>query len=62
MVKRRELEKRLKGNGWWYLRAGGKHDVWTNGEIEEYIPRHKEIKEGLAKRILKRVKENPGQR
>jgi predicted RNA binding protein YcfA (HicA-like mRNA interferase family) len=60
IVKKRELERTLRENGWWFLRSGSKHDVWTNGEIDEYVPRHTEIGEGLAKKILKTAKENPG--
>lgn len=59
-VKKKELEKRLRDLGWVFLRAGGNHDVWTNGEDQEYVPRHAEIGEGLARRILKRVREKPG--
>jgi len=59
-VKKKELEKQLRGLGWVFPRAGGKHDVWTNGEDEEFVPRHTEIGEGLARKILKRAQENPG--
>src|SRR6266516_4624381 len=31
-MKRRELERRLAALGWRFLRHGGKHDVWTDGE------------------------------
>lgn len=44
-MKRRDLEKLLKQNGWRFLRAGANHDVFTNG---------KEINEQLAKAIIKR--------
>jgi mRNA interferase HicA len=47
------LERRLKELGWRFLRHGGKHDVWTNGSEFEYIPRHKEINERLARKILR---------
>lgn len=60
VVKKRELERELRALGWRFLRSGSKHDVWTNGEDEEYVPRHTEIGEGLAKKILKTAKENPG--
>ena len=59
-VKRRELEKALHGFGWKFLRHGGKHDVWSNGEHEEAIPRHTEINEKLARVILRRVKKRKG--
>ncbi|MCP5065956.1 MAG: type II toxin-antitoxin system HicA family toxin [bacterium] len=54
-MKRRELEKRLRKAGWEFLRHGGNHDVWTNGEQQEAIPRHSELNERLAKAILRRI-------
>ncbi|MCY4364276.1 MAG: type II toxin-antitoxin system HicA family toxin [Gammaproteobacteria bacterium] len=54
-MKRRELEKALSKLGWYFLRHGGNHDVWTDGEGQEAIPRHREINEILAKSILKRA-------
>ncbi|MCA1732865.1 MAG: type II toxin-antitoxin system HicA family toxin [Acidobacteria bacterium] len=55
-MKKRELEQRLAECGWQFLRSGGKHDVWTDGEREEAIPRHREINEQLARAILRRVR------
>ena len=31
-MRRKDLEKALRDLGWWFLRHGGKHDVWTDGE------------------------------
>lgn len=59
-MKKRDLEKRMKAEGWSFLRPGGKHDIWTNGIITEPIPRHTEINELLAKKILRTAKNNPG--
>jgi mRNA interferase HicA len=56
IMKKRGLEKKLKELGWWFLRHGGNHDVWTNGERKEPIPRHNEINEKLAQAILRKVK------
>jgi len=56
MVKRKELEKALRELNWWFLRHGGKHDVWTNGEREEPIPRHVEVNEKLARSIIRKAK------
>ena len=58
-MKRRELERRLRELGWRFQRHGGKHDVWvsTDGSFSEYVPRHAEIHEKLARVILKRAKE-----
>ena len=53
-MKRRDLIKLLKANGWWLLRSGASHDIYTNGEYSEPIPRHSEIKEQLAKSIIMR--------
>jgi mRNA interferase HicA len=54
-MKRRLLEKKLRALGWRLLRHGGKHDVWTNAEgtKTEYVPRHPEVNEVLAKAILR---------
>lgn len=52
-MKRRELERRLVALGWWRKRHGGRHDFWTNGAEEEAVPRHAEINERLARRILR---------
>lgn len=54
-VKRRDLEKRLTECGWRFLRSGGRHDVWTDGERDEAVPRHREINEHLAQAILRRA-------
>jgi mRNA interferase HicA len=48
-MKRREL-------GWRFLRHGGNHDVWTDGERQEAVPRHPEINERLARVIIARAK------
>ena len=53
-MKRRDLIKKLEANGWYLLRHGDNHDVYTNGVASEPIPRHKEINELLAKAIIKR--------
>ena len=54
-MKRKDLEKKLISLGWRFLRHGGNHDVWTNGEDSEYIPRHREISEYLARKILRKA-------
>ena len=66
-MKRRDLIKLLESNGWWLLRNGSNHDIYTNGQRSEPnhdiytngqrsepIPRHGEIKEQLAKAIIRR--------
>jgi hypothetical protein len=34
-VKKRYLEKALSELGWWFLRHGRRHDVWTDGDQQE---------------------------
>ena len=58
-MKRRDLEQRLRALGWKLLRHGRKHDIWSNCEREEAIPRHSEVNEKLAKAILRRAAESP---
>jgi predicted RNA binding protein YcfA (HicA-like mRNA interferase family) len=54
-VKRLDLIKLLKENGCELLRNGAKHDIYHNpGKgTTQPIPRHREINEFLAKKILK---------
>jgi mRNA interferase HicA len=42
-MKKRDLEKELKKRGRWLLRHGAGHDIWTDGDRKEPIPRHSEI-------------------
>jgi mRNA interferase HicA len=58
-MKKRDIEKKLSELGWSFLRHGGNHDTWTNGQIQNFIPRHTEISENLAKSIIKKAKDNP---
>jgi len=56
-MKRRDLERKLRIVGCYLKRAGGSHSLWVNPKngVVEAIPRHKEIKEPLAKKILKNL-------
>lgn len=55
-MKRRDLEKKLQKLGWKLVRHGGRHDIWSDGEQEEAIPRHNEINELLARKILRKAR------
>jgi len=55
-MKRRILEQALLRLGWQFVRHGRRHDIWTDGERLEAIPRHSEVNERLAKKILKRAR------
>ena len=56
-MKRRDLEKRLRLAGCFMKREGKSHSLWINLKtgVIEAIPRHTDIKEPLAKKILKRL-------
>lgn len=49
MVKKKDVEKRLKQNGWYFARHGSNHDIWTNGKIKTQVPRHRNISDRLYK-------------
>ena len=54
-MKRRDLIRILEQNGCEFLREGGSHSVYVNraaGKVST-IPRHREINEELARKILK---------
>jgi mRNA interferase HicA len=57
-MKRRDLIKKLESAGWYFKRHGDRHDIYKNdkpaGKLSEVqVPRHREIKENLADKILK---------
>lgn len=54
-MKRRDLLKRLEQNGWYLKRNGGNHDLYTDGNRVEPIPRHSEINERLAQDIIRKL-------
>jgi mRNA interferase HicA len=56
-VKRQELESALRALGWYFLKHGGNHDLWAHPERSRKlaVPRHKEIKEYLARSLLRQA-------
>ena len=54
-MKCRELVKLLEDNGWYMKRNGGNHDLYTDGNRTEPIPRHPDIHERLARNIIKKL-------
>jgi mRNA interferase HicA len=56
-MKRRDLERKLRIAGCYLKREGSSHSLWINPKtgVIETIPRHIEIKEPLAKKILKNL-------
>ena len=53
-MKRRELIRMLEKMVGIWSEMVQNHDIYTNGKNTEPIPRHPEIKEVLAKAIIKR--------
>ncbi|MDA3950776.1 MAG: type II toxin-antitoxin system HicA family toxin [Spirochaeta sp.] len=56
-MKRTGLEHRLRRAGGFLKREGRSHSIWINPQsgIVETIPRHAEVKEPLAKKILRNL-------
>lgn len=54
-MKRTDLIRRLEQAGCELLRHGGRHDWYRNpvSGIAQPVPRHREIKEPLARHLLK---------
>jgi predicted RNA binding protein YcfA (HicA-like mRNA interferase family) len=54
-MKRRDLIKQVEKRGCILIRHGGKHDWYQNPKtkVSQPVPRHNEIKEYLAKHIIK---------
>lgn len=51
-MKRRELLKLFTNAGWYFLRNGANHDIYTNGKDNVPIPRHPDINEVLARALI----------
>lgn len=59
-MKRRDLIKKLEEMGCVFVRHGGKHDWYQNPKtkVSQPVSRHREIKEQLAKHIIKMLSDN----
>ncbi len=57
-MKRTDLIRRIENMGCVLIRHGSRHDWYQNPETKmaQPIPRHREIKESLAKHILKMLR------
>ena len=53
-MRRRLLIRKLEKAGFIFKEHGGNHDTYVRGNDIEQIPRHKEINEITAKRILRK--------
>jgi len=56
-MKRKDLERSLRKAGCFLKREGSSHSLWIQPRtgIVEAIPRHVEIKEPLARKILRNL-------
>ena len=61
-MKRVDLIKAIEGLGAEFVRHGGKHDWYRNPRtgVAQPVPRHREIREKLAKGILKMLADAGG--
>lgn len=59
-MKRKDPERKLRFAGCHLKREGASHSIWINPNtgVTETVPRHNEIKENLAKKILKSLGAN----
>ena len=53
-MKRKDLIKKLEAAGFEFANHGGNHDTYKRGSDIEQVPRHREINEITAKKILKK--------
>ncbi len=58
-MKRRDVIRELKKMGCVLIRHGGRHDWYQNPttRVSQPVPRHREIKDSLAKHILKMLRD-----
>lgn len=56
-MKRVELIRAIEELGCVFIRHGGKHDWYQNpiNGVSQPVPRHREIKENLAKSIIRKL-------
>ena len=61
-MKRVDLIKRIEAMGCVLVRHGGRHDWYRNPHtgVSQPVPRHREIKEPLARHILKMLSDDAG--
>ena len=55
-MKHRDLINELRRLGFKLERNGGEHDLYTKEKVTVEVPRHREINEITAKKILKQAR------
>ena len=60
-MKRVDVIRAIEGLGCEFVRHGGKHDWYRNPitGVSQPVPRHREIKDGLARYIIKMLSNPP---
>jgi mRNA interferase HicA len=58
-VKRRDLIRHFEENGFYLLREGGKHSIYTNSQKTLPIKRHRTIDRITANELCKQAGLNP---
>ncbi|WP_125604387.1 type II toxin-antitoxin system HicA family toxin [Lapidilactobacillus bayanensis] len=53
-MQRDKFERKLRKAGWHFVEHGGNHDIWTNGTVKIQVPRHPDVKESLARGLIKK--------
>lgn len=53
-MKKKDLLKLFYEKGWELTEHGARHDILSKNKQKEYIPRHREINEMLAKSLIKK--------
>lgn len=54
-VKRRDLVRHLEQHGFWLLREGGNHSIYTNGDKVVPVKRHRMLDRITANEICKQA-------
>jgi predicted RNA binding protein YcfA (HicA-like mRNA interferase family) len=57
----KEMLQRFKKAGWIEIAQKSSHVKVGKNDLRETIPMHKELKEGLEQRLLKRLNNNRGE-
>lgn len=62
-MKRVDLIKTIEGFGCLHIRHGAKHDWYRNSNtgVSHPVPRHREIKENLARHIIRMLRNDDEQ-
>ena len=63
-MKRVDLIRSIEAGGCVLVRHGGRHDWYRNPAtgVSQPVPRHRETKESLARRIIRLLTESPKER